>query len=281
MLDWLHTTGRLLTTRSLGRSIEGYPEIDSTNARGLSWAAEGAPSGAVVVAEYQSAGRGRLGRRWVGGRGESLLFSVVFRPEGRPEGRPEAAGRTSGANRPANHFGLLPLAAGLALRDSVQSYVGDKTVDLKWPNDLLVGGRKCAGVLVESVIIPGRERWAVVGVGLNVNQRDFGRELSGHATSLRLAGGQEVPRPILLAQVLGALEERIEQMESHAEELVADYGAALRGTGDSVTVAQADGRVVRGTLMGIDSSGALRVSTQDRDHVFTAGEVTLSKAILT
>jgi BirA family biotin operon repressor/biotin-[acetyl-CoA-carboxylase] ligase len=266
VLDWLHTTDRLLTTRSLGSAMEGYPEIDSTNARALAWAAGGAQSGALVVAEYQSAGRGRLGRRWVGGRGESLLFSVVLRPEGRV---------------PSDHFGLLPLATGLALRDSVLGYVGGQSVDLKWPNDLLVGGKKCAGVLVESVIIPGRERWAVIGVGLNVNQRRFEAELAPQATSLRLAGGQDVPRPILLAQVLGALEDRIEQMESKAAELIAEYGSALRGIGEAVTVAQADGRVVQGTLIGIDPTGALRVSVQDQEHVFTAGEVTLSKAVPT
>jgi BirA family biotin operon repressor/biotin-[acetyl-CoA-carboxylase] ligase len=134
---------------------------------------------------------------------------------------------------------------------------------------------------VESVIMPGRERWAVIGVGLNVNQRGFGPEIDATATSLRLASGQEVPRPVLLAQVLGALEERIEQMEAHGAELVSDYGDALRGVGEPVTVGQADGRVVRGTLVGIDPSGALRVSAPDGDHVFTAGEVTLSKAVPT
>ncbi len=153
MLDWLHTTERLPTTRSLGRSLEGFAEIDSTNARALSRAAEGAPSGAVVVAEFQSAGRGRLGRKWDGGRGESLLFSVGWRSDS-PD---------------AGHFGLTPLATGLALRDAVQGYTGGEAVDLKWPNDLLVGGMKCAGVLVESVIMSKRERWAVIGVGLNVN----------------------------------------------------------------------------------------------------------------
>ncbi|NNE71580.1 MAG: biotin--[acetyl-CoA-carboxylase] ligase [Rhodothermales bacterium] len=261
MLDWLHTTGRLLGTSAMGRVMESHPEIDSTNARALSWASEGAVHGSMVVAEKQTAGRGRHGRSWDGGQGESLLFSLVVRPQMEKE-----------------RFGLLPLAAGLAVRDAVEPLPGLPEPALKWPNDLLVGGRKCAGILVESVMPAGSAPWAVVGIGLNVNQDSFPESLKEIATSLRLASGKQVARPLLLAHLLEAFEERLGLAETRPSALVQDYLQVLHGVGRPVRFRHPDGRVTEGVLSGIDHSGALRVETGGQEEVYTAGEISLSAA---
>lgn len=259
MLDWLHTTVRLLTTSVVGRTMESHAEIDSTNARALEWASAGAPHGATVIAEKQSAGRGRYGRPWVGGEGESLLFSVVVRPGVDPE-----------------QFGLIPLAAGLAVRDACQSLPGLPAPRLKWPNDLLIERRKCAGILVESVIPAGAPPWAVVGIGLNVNQMEFPDPLADLATSLRLASGRRIARPLLFAELLASLEERLNQTDADPSSLARDYVDALHGVGDTVLFRHPDGTESEGVLRGISGSGALRVERDGREEVFSAGEISLS-----
>lgn len=259
MLNWLHTTARLLTTSVVGRAMESHTQIDSTNVRALEWASQGAPHGATVIAEKQTAGRGRYGRPWVGGDGESLLFSVVVRPAVDP-----------------GRFGLIPLAAGLAVRDACESLPGLPAPRLKWPNDLLVQGRKCAGVLVESVIPAGAPPWAVVGIGLNVNQTGFPDPVADRATSLRLASGRPIARPLLFAELLASLEERLNQTDAQPEGLVEAYLRALHGIDNKVLFRHPDGTESEGILRGISASGALRVERDGREEVFSAGEISLS-----
>jgi BirA family transcriptional regulator, biotin operon repressor / biotin---[acetyl-CoA-carboxylase] ligase len=263
MLDWLQTTRRLLNTRYVGRAMEGHAVLDSTNARALAWAHDGARAGAVVVADQQTAGKGRLGRYWQGGQSLSLLFSVVARPAVEDE-----------------RFGLIPLVAGLAVVDAVQPVVGESAVQLKWPNDLLVNGRKSAGILVESVMVTGgvpKSRCAVIGIGINVNQEVMPRELEATAISLRQATGAVVPRPILLAHLLEALEDRLDQLEDDAEGVIRAYSDRLAGVNQPVSLSRPDGGQVHGTSLGIDGSGALCILTENGERsVFTAGEVTQS-----
>jgi len=265
-LDWVETAKRILTTRYLGHVFEAHEKVRSTNRRAMEWAASGVDSGAVVVADYQTEGRGRFGRSWDGGNGDSLLLSVVVRP-------------TIGAE----YLGLLPLAGGLAVVDSVRSQIPSKLVELKWPNDLLVQGRKCAGILVESVMVSGaagvRSFQAVIGIGINVNQEVMPDSLSESATSLRIVRGQIVPRALLLAGLLECLEVRLDQLERDPESLVADYQPALSGLNREVVVSQANGDTIRGTSLGVDATGALRVWTEAGERVFTAADVTLSRQL--
>ncbi len=222
-------------------SALGYPRVHhrvtgSTNARARELAGGGAPHGTVVTAAEQSAGRGRQGRTWSASAGRALLCSVLVRDP--PE--------------------LLPLAAGVAVAEVV-----GLEAQIKWPNDVLIAGRKVAGILVEG---RPQERWAVVGVGLNVALRmeDFPAELRGTAGTLGL-------EPSAIEPTLEALLARLDRWVS------ADAGSLV------ATVRERDallGREVRwaggrGVGAGIDAHGRLIVETDSGAVALDAGEVHL------
>ncbi|MDX1531042.1 MAG: biotin--[acetyl-CoA-carboxylase] ligase, partial [Rhodothermales bacterium] len=189
MLPLLADLQPLLRTCRFGRPARGFRSLPSTNAEALTWAADGAAEGALVVAEAQTAGRGRLGRTWEAAPGRNLLVSLVLRPALPPE-----------------RLGLVPLAAGLAVAEAVEAAVPPLCPRLKWPNDLLLGGRKACGVLLEGRT-GGRAPSAVaLGIGLNVNQTAFPDALAERATSLHLEAGRPVERAALLAALLERLE---------------------------------------------------------------------------
>ena len=224
---------------ALGHPRAHFRLTDSTNARARELASRGAPHGTLVTAAEQSAGRGRQGRTWSAPAGRALLCSIVIREPPR----------------------LLPLAAGVAVAELVGA-----DASIKWPNDVLVGGRKVAGILVEGRL---QERWAVVGIGVNVALRaeDFPRELRDRAGTL----GRE-PSAIepALEALLGGLERWI----------TAESGVVL----DAVRARDALlGREVRwagrsGTGAGIDGDGRLVVRTEAGQVELDAGEVHLGGA---
>lgn len=254
MLDELSS---LLTTRRFGRTAEAYVSIGSTNRRALDWAEAGAPEGALVVAEHQTAGRGRHGRSWTDAPGHNLLFSLVLRPP-----------------LPADRLGLLSLAAALAVAETVAPWVGPVRPTLKWPNDVLLEGRKTCGLLVEARL--GTTPVAVLGVGLNVNQTAFPPELAERATSLALVAG----RPLLRVGLLAAL---LAHLEARYDELLADGGEAARrdfeermARADGPVTLHANGRTVTGHLEGLAPDGGLRLRTPDGLRTFHAGEVSFT-----
>lgn len=173
-----------LTTRWLGRVHEHHAVLGSTNDRAAQWARGGAPHGAMVTADEQTAGRGRRGRVWASAPGQNLYVSVVLRP-----------------TLPGPFLGALGLAVAVGLRRGLSP---DVTPELKWPNDLLVGGRKLAGILCECRWA-GADPEAVVGWGINVGQREFPAPLDEIATSLALLG-VERSRAAILRDVLAGLE---------------------------------------------------------------------------
>ena len=251
----------LLRTTRFGRPLRWLPETGSTNADAAAWAAEGAPEGAVVVTEHQTAGRGRHGRPWADAPGLGLLFSVVLRP-----------------SLPVERLGLVPLAAGVAAAEAAAPWVAPAEPRLKWPNDLLLGGRKAAGLLVEGHLTPGARPTLVLGLGLNVNQHDFPTGLDGRATSLALAAGRPLPRAPLLADLLLALERRYDALlRGDAAEVCAAFEARMAGLGARASVAfTGDGRTrLDGTILGVASTGALRLGTSEGVRHLVAGEVTL------
>jgi BirA family biotin operon repressor/biotin-[acetyl-CoA-carboxylase] ligase len=210
---------------------------DSTNLRARELALSGAPHGTLVTAAEQSAGRGRQGRTWTAPAGRALLMSVVIRDPPR----------------------LLPLFAAVAVADTV----GD-LARIKWPNDVLIDGRKVAGILVEG---RPQEGWAVLGIGLNVALRreDFPDELRGRATGMGLSRGDVEP---VLAELLRHLGARLTQRPA---EMLADWRArdALRGHEISWSAG-------RGTAAGVDDDGRLRVRIEGGEIVvLDAGEVHL------
>lgn len=245
-----------MTATALGRPARHLGAVGSTMDEAAAWAAEGAPHGALVVAEHQSAGRGRHGRRWASGPSRSLLFTLVLRPG-------------LGADR----LGLVPLAAGLAVAEAAGAFGVEAR--LKWPNDVRVEGRKLAGVLAETAWARGRPR-VLLGVGLNVAQSAFPDGLE--ATSLRLEAGRPVGRLEPLDPVLGALGHRLAQAEASPAALLEAIEARLERPDGPVEVRDpATGRrVARGVVLGLAPDGALRLEAEAGETSVYAGEVTLS-----
>jgi BirA family biotin operon repressor/biotin-[acetyl-CoA-carboxylase] ligase len=179
-----------LTGRVVGRALEVHGVVESTNDLALRAGDRGEPEGLCVVADRQAAGRGRRGRSWVSLPGVGLYASILLRP-----------------SVPAERVALVTLAAGLAAADAIRAASG-VTGRLKWPNDVLLDGRKVAGVLTEGATIGGTVAHVVVGIGINVNhgQDDFPPELRGQATSLFLATGSHPDRAVLAAGLFDAMD---------------------------------------------------------------------------
>ncbi len=214
--------------------------------------AAGFPPGTVVVADEQTAGRGRLGRPWHSEAGTGLYFSYVLEPPG------------EGAALP-----IVTLALGLAVQEAVQRVAGD-SCDLRWPNDVLLNEKKCAGILVE---LHGGK--LVAGVGVNVNQMRFPEALAGIATSLRIETGREHSREELLAQILDAIDAyRALLAEQGPEAILRLYSrASSYVTGRPVIVEGAEA-AFEGVTDGLDASGFLWVKTAGgRRRLVRAGGV--------
>jgi BirA family biotin operon repressor/biotin-[acetyl-CoA-carboxylase] ligase len=228
--------------RRLGHPRFHFATIDTTMREAAERAEDGAPEGTLITADVQTEGRGRLGRHWATAPAESLAFSLVLRP-------PEPALRTA----------ALTLACGLGVARGVERATG-VSCDLRWPNDVLVGERKLAGVLVEAAVEGGRVKSVVVGVGLNVNQTGFPAEIAGLATSLRLETGREHSRGDLLDSVLAALEETYALLvESGVRAVVEAFSAASSyACGKAVRVENGESERV-GVTVGLDEAGRLLV----------------------
>lgn len=223
-----------------------YRETDSTNERAKRLAAAGAKHGTLVTADAQTAGRGRQGRSWRAPRGSALLMSLILR-------------------RLFPHHAVLPLTAAVAVCEACES-VAPVECRIKWPNDVWIGDRKLAGVLVEG---RPQERWAVVGVGLNVTagRLEFPWDLRDTATSLSAETGARPDRESVLRALLEVLERRL---DDDVDDVIAAWRArdALRGERVSWT-----GGV--GVAAGIDRDGALLVDTEAGPVRLDAGEVHL------
>jgi len=220
----------------LGLPLEVLDRTTSTMDAAFAAARAHAPHGAVVVAEAQSAGRGQHGRAWTSAPGRDLTFSLLVYPRLSPAAVP-----------------VVALAAGLAVREAVAARVAEPAA-VKWPNDVLVGGRKIAGVLVERRLV-GAAAAVIVGVGLNVETLQFPPALAATATSLLLAGATDRAREPWLADFLHAFAPRLAALEQGSTvEIVRELAAhdALRGRALAVGA-------VRGHGAGIAPSGALLV----------------------
>jgi BirA family transcriptional regulator, biotin operon repressor / biotin---[acetyl-CoA-carboxylase] ligase len=248
----------LVSDGSLWRTVDVLAETGSTNAVVAERGRAGDPEGVVVVAEHQTAGRGRLHRQWVAPARSSLLLSVLLRPDA------VAAAR----------WPWLPLLAGVAVHDCVAD-VAAVEARLKWPNDVLLDGRKVAGVLVERVDAD-RGPAAVIGIGLNVSvgPAELPTESS---TSLAIAGAATTDRATILVELLRRLECRYRDWVGaggdSAAGLRADYVAACDTIGREVRVELPDGAPLVGRAVGIDTSGRLEVESDQGRHAVGAGDV--------
>ena len=257
-----------LGTAFVGREVHFWPEIGSTNDEARRLARAGAPEGTLVIAEHQTAGRGRLDRRWEAPRGSSLLLSLIFRPILAP-----------------HQAQRLTMVCGLAIVEAVETTTG-LAVGLKWPNDIvsataepMSGAAKLGGILAEIELQGQAVAYAVVGMGLNVNVHpaELPRDLLLPATSLAQLLGKPVPRLPLLQALLRAVERRILALAAghmpHEE-----WAARLVTLGREVTVS-GYGPAFRGRAEGVSPDGALLVRrVNGRLESVLAGDVTLRGA---
>ncbi|MBN2583557.1 MAG: biotin--[acetyl-CoA-carboxylase] ligase [Planctomycetes bacterium] len=236
----------------IGHAVRVYEQTASTNDLALREAASPGSDGLVIVAEQQTAGRGRQGSRWVDARGKALLVSIVHRAPAGPD-----------------IFGNLMLATSVAVSRAVEPLAG-RPPRIKWPNDVEFDRRKVAGILVESASLEpsGGLRPFVIGIGLNVNQEpaDFPPAIASQATSLRLLAGRPVDRSVALVNVLQALQGALQALEhGDRQALRADYDARSDMIGREVTVREA-GASFAGTVEAISPHYAL-VLRLDNGHL--------------
>ena len=253
-------------SRRIGHAVEFHAEIPSTNDRARAALAEPGGEGLAVVADLQTAGRGRRGRTWISPAGANLLFSVAWRPAIAPR-----------------LAGLLGVAAALAVRDACASLVPDAGLSLRWPNDLVDGtGRKVAGLLVETALERGELAEAVVGIGINVNwlPAEMPAEIGGSATSLRDLAGAPVARVLLLGRVLDALDAEaraLDRGDSPVERLRAmswlDGRAVEVDTGTTTVAGRAAGIADDGSLLLDAEVGRVALSVGEVARVYETAPV--------
>lgn len=248
-----------LNTLILGRRIELRQRVGSTNDLAREAGRRGEPEGFVALAEEQLAGRGRLGRAWIAPPGSSILCSVLLRPHFSSE-----------------HAFYLTIIASLAIYHAVREQLRGLDLEalttIKWPNDVLIGGRKVSGVLSESEFNGGEWTFAVVGLGINVNAR--AAHLPSTATWVSAAAGQPVDRARLLARTLEEFESLYLSLQNgqfgHAH---GRWAAALETVGKRVSVHEPGG-MVTGLAVRVDADGALVIRTESgEEQRVLAGDV--------
>jgi BirA family biotin operon repressor/biotin-[acetyl-CoA-carboxylase] ligase len=235
-----------------------FATIHSTNTFAMQQAADGAPEGTVYFADEQTAGRGRGAHEWHSAAGSGLYLSVLLRPR----------------IAPADVL-WLSLAAGLAVRNAVKQ-VTTLEADLRWPNDLLLSGRKFCGILTELNAEVTRVRHAVVGIGINVHQEEFPPDLAAAATSLRIETGRQWPRQALLVALLKELHAETQALSASVPEAAASVRTRLESSstwtrGKRVVVEEAASYA--GTTAGLDARGFLLVRTDDGVRTVVSGGV--------
>ena len=250
----------LLRGTIFAQPVHHYFKIASTNTAAMEAGAGGAPEGSVFLAEQQTAGRGRGGHGWDSAQSAGIYCSVLLRPA-----------------LPPSEVLVLALAAGLAVHAAAQQIDPLAAPDLKWPNDLLIGGKKFCGILAEMTAEATRVRYVVIGIGINVNHTRFSGELQSTATSLRIATGREWSRVELGAALLKSLDREYRDLlaKPDARESILrrfeQKSSSVRGR--AVQIEENGG--FEGTTDGLDPRGFLRVQTAQGLRVVLSGTVRL------
>lgn len=244
----LVAVSRALAGTRFARRVHHFATIDSTNTQLLADAAEGALDSTVYLAEEQMAGRGRGGHEWHSAPGDGLYLSVLVR-----------------SPLPIAKALWISLAAGIAAADAISAVAGLRA-DIRWPNDLLIqtpkGSRKCGGILVETAVEGEVLRYAVIGIGINLNHTKLPEELEDIATSLRIEAGARIYREALFVDLLRNLDLELSKLEAAQGDLLARFAERSSwASGKRVRVAEAGGYT--GVTAGLDEQGFLQVITDD------------------
>jgi BirA family biotin operon repressor/biotin-[acetyl-CoA-carboxylase] ligase len=253
---------RLGKTKIVGRDIQVFEQTTSTNDVIEKLARDGVKEGVVVFAESQTRGRGRLGRKWISPAHKGLWFSILLRPDLRPQETTQ-----------------LTVASATALRRAIESETNLK-LEIKWPNDILIRGKKVAGILTELSAEVDRVKHIIIGIGIDVNldANEFPAELKRTATSLKIESGETVSRAELAVAILRELDFDYARIGGGKFHAVADeWESGCATIGKNVTVHIGD-RKIRGRAESLDDDGALIIRTEHgRLERIIGGDVTLEK----
>ncbi len=246
----------------------GFLETGSTNDELLALAGAGAPEGTLVFAERQTAGKGRMGRAWISPAGAGLYFSLLVRP------------RRSFADWPGlTHVASIAVFRSLHDLSLLRMSLGDLSLDLKWPNDVLISGKKVAGILLETVFKGEAERAAVIGVGINVLPHSITSDLSEVATAVEIETGIQVPRRWLLIRFLVHFRVGYLLFEAGRLEEIVEQWKACSSMWDGAAITVHDGDRARAAVTcGLTETGALRIRTEDGStETILAGDVRIRR----
>jgi BirA family biotin operon repressor/biotin-[acetyl-CoA-carboxylase] ligase len=247
---------------AIGARLHWLASTGSTNDVAARLADVGAEEGTVVIAESQTSGRGRLGRTWYSPPSAGLYVSIVLRP---------ATPRISSSD--ANPATLLTLACGVAITEAVRLTTG-LPAEIKWPNDVIIQGRKLAGILAEAASEAGALQYVVLGFGVNIHTAAYPAELADRVTSIDTEMGRSVDRALLLAEILAAIAERYAELRAGKFDVILSAWRRLAPSlpGSPVEWDLPHG-VVQGRAQGIDDDGALLVRVDGRLERVIAGEI--------
>jgi len=246
-----------LTTKTFGRTIHCFESLPSTNTFAKALCKEQPPEGTLVICDEQTAGRGRLGRPWVGEKGKNLTFSLILKPQITP-----------------TNYGIISLYAGLAVAQTIQEST-DLEAECKWPNDILIKGKKICGILSETAAIDKISSYIIIGIGMNVNQTDFPGELKPWATSFALETSTPHDRFLLLSQLLLHLETLYGDIQSNQFRSIIDsWKHHCRMFGKPVTIDR-NGERMTGIAVTVNENGALILRANEQDIPIHSGDVTI------
>jgi len=243
----------------VGRNIVFLESVGSTNDHAKELAAQGALSGTVVIAGEQVAGKGRLGRSWDGaGSGKDIYMTILLRPD------------ISGENA-----ARLTLLAGICTARAVNE-ISEKKAGIKWPNDVVINGKKICGILTESAFKGKSLDYAAVGIGINVNREDFPPELADKATSLYLENGRQYKRADIIKRVISLFDEYYGGfVKAGISSFIDEYRRLCVNIGKTVTIHENGTSYVAGAI-GIGDNGALEVVTEGGEkRIIESGEVSV------
>jgi BirA family biotin operon repressor/biotin-[acetyl-CoA-carboxylase] ligase len=253
-----------LRTRWLGRALHWFEETDSTNRVAQELARQGAAEGTAVIAEGQTAGRGRLGRSFFSPPFQNLYTSIVLRPPASPAEAPACV-----------------LAAAVAVAEAVAAAAGaPERVEIKWPNDVLLDGLKVSGILLELGTDSTRIAYLVLGIGVNLNveREAMPEEFRARAGSLRSFLGAPIDRVAFTQSLYERLEAQLERSAAHGfAGVLPAFESWFRMRGRRVRVGGLGAEVLEGVVLGVDAAGALRLACPDGETRVVAGDVTLLK----
>lgn len=240
--------------------IECFDEIDSTNLELKRRLVSGGEHGTIVTADHQTAGRGRLGRQWTEEKGRALTFSILLEPK-----------------VPLTETSRFSFVAAVSVAEGIRDVTGLPAM-LKWPNDVLVNGKKVCGILLELVAEMAQVQFLIAGIGINVNQKpeDFPEEVREKATSLAICSGHNWARADILEGVLRQLEQNVQLIQQQGfEEIRRKWEALSCVTGQEIQVVQYGKPVLQGIAEGIDDNGSLLVRTAEGTCSVVTGDVSI------